>query len=1225
MKHKTRKFFSLLLVMCMVFQLMPTIANAAGNVTTLTFSDSAIAETVSGDGYSISGTTLKISAAGTYKITGSCTSGNIEVAKSLSDVTLILDNLDLASTIGAPIVVKKSSNVTIHIENTVTLTDNENPEDEESTDADVADAYEGAAIKVKSGSTAEFCGSGTLNVNGNAKNGIKGSETAALTFYDDRTTYHINAANNGIGSDGSVVIYGGTFDIEADNDGIKSVPEETDTESVGTVEIYGGTFDLEVDGDGIQADSLLKIEGGDFTIKTFRGYEVNGTKYYNVSHNIDKDTAGTFDGDTMSCKALKASGDRSDVTNELLITGGTFHINSADDAVHSDEYATVTGGTFYIYTGDDGMHADTSLTLGEQDGYERDPKVYVYACYEGLEAGTLYFYEGHYWINALDDGINAGGGSDSNTTGDSFNPGGMPGRPGFGNTGTGSTDTSSYELYVYGGDIYIDCLGDGLDSNGNLYLYGGNLDVLSKAYGGDDSPYDCDGSWVISGATVFGAGSNSMNERPASGSQQYTTSNTTVNANTVVTVSSGATALHSASLPRKVGYMIYSNPNVTSSVSFSTGGSLSNCLSTAWNHNWDNGEEDMAAGTVTYTCADCSATEIKSAAATTAYQCDDNHAYDQEENGNETVSEGFKVTFAADEGVAGIDVYYTKDYTAADETDVTSTVSRNSDTGEADNSGDGQVNFLVRLNSGYSIADISVTSGTYKNIKDSSDTGQENTYRITKITADTTITITTVSCAHENISLPTWTWTEDYSSATLSFECSDCKNTVELGGIVTSALNSDNTITFTAAYTHNGVEYTDTQSAEAFVVNFAADEGIDSILLYYTQDYSQADESNVSTAVARDSDTGNPVINGDGQVNFRVILKDGYSISSVVADANYKNVKNASDETYSNVYRVTKITGDVTITICTAESGEETPEELVITRIAGDGRCGTAVEAAKELKTTLGIEQYDSIILASGSNFADALAGSYLAAVKDAPILLYKGNNSITMNNEFIRENLSANGTVYLLGGTAAIPASVEEGLKELNVQVKRLEGITRYETNLAILEEAGITPGEEILIATGRNFADSLSASATGKPILLVNGTGTKLSDDQKTFLTQYGGGKLTILGGNAAVSAELESELTAYGTVNRIYGSDRYETSVKIAEEYFGDVKTVVIASGKNFPDGLSGGPVAYAKGAPMLLTNKGSEIADYVAGNPVTRAYIMGGIAAVPDSTVETIFVK
>ncbi len=620
MKKSRLKIPCLLLIFCLILQFSSVTAiGAEESVPILLFGDSSITETVSGEGYSIDGTVLTISADGTYKITGNCASGNIEVKKSLSNVTLILDDLTLTSMTGAPIVVKKSSTVTIHIENTVTLTDGENPEDENSTDTEIADAYEGAAIKVKSGSYVTFCGEGTLNINGNAKNGIKGAATATLEFHDDRTTYNVTAANNGIGSDGSVVIHGGTFNIDAANDGIKSVPESDDTDSTGSVVIYGGTFDITAGGDGIQAETLLKIINGRFVIYTFEGYNVNGTKYYNVNHNLDKDTAGTFDGDTMSCKAIKASGDRTDVTKELYISGGSFNINCSDDAIHSDEYATVVGGTFHIYTGDDGMHADTTLTVGTENGYKRNPDIYIYACFEGLEAGTVNMYSGRSHIIAADDGINAGGGNDS-TAGDSFVPGG--GRPGM--PGGSSSTSSDYNLYIYGGEVYIDCDGDGLDSNGGLYLYGGKANILSMAQGGDNSPFDSDGTWIINGATVFAAGSNGMNESPSSSSQYYYTSRSTYNANAVLNVKSGSTLLHSITLTKKVNYVFYSNPNVSSSVSVSTG-ALSTCHSTSWEHNWDDGTENTSDGTITYTCTDCGATEVASIADTVSYQCGEEH------------------------------------------------------------------------------------------------------------------------------------------------------------------------------------------------------------------------------------------------------------------------------------------------------------------------------------------------------------------------------------------------------------------------------------------------------------------------------------------------------------------------------------------------------------------------------------------------------------------------
>ena len=100
---------------------------------------------------------------------------------------------------------------------------------------------------------------------------------------------------------------------------------------------------------------------------------------------------------------------------------------------------------------------------------------------------------------------------------------------------------------------------------------------------------------------------------------------------------------------------------------------------------------------------------------------------------------GFKATFTADSGVSTIDVYYTQDYTEASETGVTEALPRDSETGAASYSGTGQVNFKVNLAEGYEVTSITATSGTYKNIKKVA----ADTYRVTQITADTEINITT--------------------------------------------------------------------------------------------------------------------------------------------------------------------------------------------------------------------------------------------------------------------------------------------------------------------------------------------------------------------------------------------------------------------------------------------------------------------------------------------------
>lgn len=296
-------------------------------------------------------------------------------------------------------------------------------------------------------------------------------------------------------------------------------------------------------------------------------------------------------------------------------------------------------------------------------------------------------------------------------------------------------------------------------------------------------------------------------------------------------------------------------------------------------------------------------------------------------------------------------------------------------------------------------------------------------------------------------------------------------------------------------------------------------------------------------------------------------------------------------------------------------------EKRTVTRIAGSGRYETAYLAADTCKAALGAEKFDAVVIATGKNFADALSGSYLAAVKKAPILLTNGKTDhVAQLHAYIKENVKAGGTIYLLGGTSAVPENVQQ---ISGYQVKRLEGSTRYETNLAILEEAGMT-GNELIVATGKTFADSLSASAVKKPILLVK-PGASMTEAQKAAVEKMRGGTIYIIGGEGAVSKEIEQELQSVASVKRISGSSRYETSAAVAETFFGEVDTVVIASGKNFPDGLCGGPLAAAMDAPLLLTadGKAETAAQYVAENEILSGYILGGEGALKDETAVTVF--
>lgn len=298
-----------------------------------------------------------------------------------------------------------------------------------------------------------------------------------------------------------------------------------------------------------------------------------------------------------------------------------------------------------------------------------------------------------------------------------------------------------------------------------------------------------------------------------------------------------------------------------------------------------------------------------------------------------------------------------------------------------------------------------------------------------------------------------------------------------------------------------------------------------------------------------------------------------------------------------------------------AVGGEGEP----VFRVFGSNRYETSYKVA-EMMADMDAEPFPAVIVASGTNFPDALAGSYLAAASGAPIILTDKAQGI--NEDWFRAYVAENATVYILGGSGVVSETIETQLEGYTVE--RLAGSNRYDTNLIILKKA-IALGDstqDILVCTGTNFADSLSASATGKAILLVNEI---LNEDQKAFLAESGCENIYILGGTGAVGSKIETELAAYGAVTRISGADRYATSVKIAETFFPDATGAVVAYAKNFPDGLSGGPLAYCANVPLILTasDNDSAAAEYAAQTHIHSGVVLGGTSLISDDTAKRIF--
>lgn len=289
-----------------------------------------------------------------------------------------------------------------------------------------------------------------------------------------------------------------------------------------------------------------------------------------------------------------------------------------------------------------------------------------------------------------------------------------------------------------------------------------------------------------------------------------------------------------------------------------------------------------------------------------------------------------------------------------------------------------------------------------------------------------------------------------------------------------------------------------------------------------------------------------------------------------------------------------------------------------VTRVYGENRYLTSYASASMLKEELNIDKFDSIILACGTNFPDALSGTYLAKKINAPIYLVNEKYPNTLK-AYVDENLKDGGTIYVLGGDSSIPDKL---LKKLtNYNIKRLSGSTRYETNLQILEEAGVKY-EDIIVCSGKDYPDSLAASATGNPILLV---GNSLTSSQKAFIKKHNSAEFYIIGGTGTVNEEIENYLAEYGTVERVSGKNRYDTSVKIAEKFFKNPDEVILAYAYNFPDGLSAGPLAATKNIPILLISEDrTEMAsEYVKENNINKGIILGGSSLITDDMAKEVF--
>lgn len=504
------------------------------------------------DGVTVDGNVITITSGGTYIISGTLSEGQLVVDADDEKVQLVLDNADITCATSAAIYVKSAGKTFITLaegsENILMNTAEFEAIDDNNIDA-VIFSKDDLALN----------GSGTLTINSENGHGIVSKDDLKITG----GTYNITAASHALSGKDSVRIAEGTFNLVSGKDGIHS--ENADDSSKGYVYIAGGEFTVDSTGDGIDASNIVQIDGGTFDITAGGGVE-NSTKTHednmmggpgggngpqmgeapdgntpsekpsgevpqgdpgnNSSENSGSDNSSsdssssdiatppekpdsntnqaagteqsesdTSDSDSASTKGIKADG-------RLYINGGTFTINSADDSVHSNSAVTINDGTYTLTTGDDGVHSGEAVEIN-------GGTITISESYEGLEGLTVTINDGDIDITSSDDGINAAGGNEE---------------MGFGGMGNDSTeDTSTDEMWmeINGGYIHVLAGGDGIDSNGDITVNGGEVYIDGPSDNGNSAiDYGDRSACYVNGGTVVAIGSSGMAEDISDDSDQ---------------------------------------------------------------------------------------------------------------------------------------------------------------------------------------------------------------------------------------------------------------------------------------------------------------------------------------------------------------------------------------------------------------------------------------------------------------------------------------------------------------------------------------------------------------------------------------------------------------------------------------------------------------------------------------------------------------------------------
>lgn len=455
-----------------------------------------------------SGSEVTITSKGTYRVTGSSENVtiNIDDDTQSGNIYLILDNVTMKNTENACINVKACDKLIIQCVGENTLT---------YSSTDTSAKIDGA---VYSKDDVTINGDGTLNVTSNM-HGIVCNEDMKVTG----AKLNVTAESIGIKAENSFKMDGGTVSVQSGHDGIQLSNNDNNSYFY----MSDGTLTINADYDGIS------VKAGDSST-TFTGYvELAG----GTADIISGGGSVNSKSDT-SQKGIKCDGD-------IKLSETKLTVSSADDAVHGNANITVDSGDISLSSSDDGMTASGTITVN-------NGTLDISKSYEGIEAETVIINDGKVSVISSDDGINSAGGSDTNANDENM-----------------WSESSSGNITINGGYIYVNASGDGLDSNGSIYVTGGTTIVEGSTTGGNGALDNGDGRDCvasITGGTVLALGTTDMAVNFDTGTQCSALVDISGTGDTEITVDDGSDFKFTAT--KNFACAVYSSPNMTQGNSY---------------------------------------------------------------------------------------------------------------------------------------------------------------------------------------------------------------------------------------------------------------------------------------------------------------------------------------------------------------------------------------------------------------------------------------------------------------------------------------------------------------------------------------------------------------------------------------------------------------------------------------------------------------------------------